>query len=87
LAADPSPVVILMTVPVTVIGCSVAVVVCLLCFERVWENATGVISAPQARITIAFLIMMPPLLILTLRSLDSFLKLAVQHSLGRTGFT
>jgi len=47
-----------MIVPVTVIGCSIAVVVCLLCVERVWPNATGAISAPQARITIVFMIMM-----------------------------
>jgi hypothetical protein len=46
-----------MIVPVTVMGCSVAVVVCFLCVERVWVNATGAMSAPQARITIVFLIM------------------------------
>jgi hypothetical protein len=69
-----------MIVPVTVIGCSVAVVVCLSCVERGWANATGAMSAPQARITIVFLIMMPPLLMftLTLRSLDTFSDLAVQ---------
>jgi hypothetical protein len=44
-----------MIVPVTVTGCSVAAVVCLLSAERVWANATGAISAPQARITIVFL--------------------------------
>jgi hypothetical protein len=38
-------------------GCSVAVFVCFLCVERVWVNATGAMSAPQARITIVFLIM------------------------------
>jgi hypothetical protein len=47
-----------MIVPVTVIGCSVAVVVCLSCVERVWANASGAMSALQARITIVFLIMM-----------------------------
>jgi hypothetical protein len=47
-----------MIVPVTVIGCSVAVVVCLRCVERVWANASGAMSAPQARITIVFFIVM-----------------------------
>jgi hypothetical protein len=42
-----------MTVPVTVIA-SVVVVACLSCVERVWANATGAMSAPQARITIVF---------------------------------
>jgi hypothetical protein len=45
-----------MTAPVTVIA-SVVVVAYLSGVERVWPNATGAMSAPQARITIVFFIM------------------------------
>ena len=47
-----------MTVPVTVIP-SVVVVACPSCVERVWANATGAMSAPQARITIIFEVVRP----------------------------
>ena len=64
MAAAPSSLVILISVPVTVIGSVVvvAVVAYLLGVERVWPNAAGAISAKQARTTIVVLIIMPPLL-------------------------